>query len=546
MFYSHQLLARKTPLGQIWMAATIHAKLNRRKLLKIDLIKVCEEILNPVVPMALRLSGILMGGVVIVYERKVNLLYDDVTRLMVEINEAWKVKTECDPTVLPKGKTHAKYAAVTLPEPSATAPMELDKVLEAYINIGPDDFSHHQAASSKITLRDDFNFVQAESDLYNRFERFDIEEEEEDIKTPPQEEEEAPEDVEIQNQEGPTREQKIDECPDKAQEGNQDEQIQKPRKQRRAKSSCVVMDYEIIIPGNIYKTWLPDASDITKIRGRKKPRNPIRKMKISYLMDQPSVALNYGLVDAMGGVHYPIPLLELWRKCAQEQPTHHVPPGRTLPPQTLEPSSGSPPRVHCQEPPEFHFDDFHSGNNSQQFQSLRENMTGNLGNIQHPAVDATLLMTEGSSGHCARSIPSSVSRDDLPPVMDPDIQLTSGRSSKRSHHSSSRYPVDEEPRNIFKLRRLSKNGPTPEVSGLLEETAVTPPPKPIFEPSINEVSRTIQTHLKLHFETPGAPKVESLNRLAAGMTRILTSNDVLKVEQRLAYGDILISRGPKM
>ncbi|KAJ0718875.1 putative rad21/Rec8-like protein [Helianthus annuus] len=200
MFYSHQLLARKAPLGQIWYvtlqstcysiqfkhnlqlmyvdihstireimsvllcihafihncfeyvwndfhfviivsnmcgmilvllcthlirrAATLHAKINRRNLNKLNIINICEEILNPSVPMALRLSGILMGGVVIVYERKVKLLYEDVTRLlvrsqipyfMVEINEAWRVKAKRDPTVLPKGKSQAKYEDVTLP-----------------------------------------------------------------------------------------------------------------------------------------------------------------------------------------------------------------------------------------------------------------------------------------------------------------------------------------------------------------------------------------------------------------------------------------------
>ncbi|KAM0865408.1 hypothetical protein ACQ4PT_043286 [Festuca glaucescens] len=116
MFYSHQLLARKAPLGQIWMAATLHAKINRKRLDKLDIIKICEEILNPSVPMALRLSGILMGGVVIVYQRKVKLLFDDVSRLLVEINEAWKIRPAVDRTVLPKGKSQAKYEAVTLPE----------------------------------------------------------------------------------------------------------------------------------------------------------------------------------------------------------------------------------------------------------------------------------------------------------------------------------------------------------------------------------------------------------------------------------------------
>ncbi|WJX60670.1 synaptotagmin C2 domain protein, Syn1 [Trifolium repens] len=86
----------------------MHSKINRKKQSKLNIIKICEEILNPAIPMALRLSGVLMGGVVIVYERKVKMLYDDVSRLLVEINEAWKVKSGPDPTMLPKGKSQAK------------------------------------------------------------------------------------------------------------------------------------------------------------------------------------------------------------------------------------------------------------------------------------------------------------------------------------------------------------------------------------------------------------------------------------------------------
>ncbi|KAI3908515.1 hypothetical protein MKX01_009317 [Papaver californicum] len=142
MFYSHQLLARKAPLGQIWMAATLHAKMNRRKLHKLDLVKICEEILNPSVPMALRLSGILMGGVVIVYERKVKLLLDDVSRLLVEINEAWKVKSVRDSTVLPKGKNQAKYEKVTM---AKIDPVTMDTAeIEQSLN-----FSNHSNADNE-------------------------------------------------------------------------------------------------------------------------------------------------------------------------------------------------------------------------------------------------------------------------------------------------------------------------------------------------------------------------------------------------------------
>ncbi|KAF6134988.1 hypothetical protein GIB67_042365 [Kingdonia uniflora] len=49
------------------------------------------------------------GGVAIVYERKVKLLYEDVTRLLLEITEAWKRKPITDPTVLPKDKSEVKW-----------------------------------------------------------------------------------------------------------------------------------------------------------------------------------------------------------------------------------------------------------------------------------------------------------------------------------------------------------------------------------------------------------------------------------------------------
>lgn len=109
----------------------MHAKMNRRKLDKLNIIKICEEILNPSVPMALRLSGILMGGVVIIYERKVKLLYDDVTRLMVELNEAWKVKAGAGShsTDLPKRKSQAKYEAVTLPDNEEGDAPEIERFL---------------------------------------------------------------------------------------------------------------------------------------------------------------------------------------------------------------------------------------------------------------------------------------------------------------------------------------------------------------------------------------------------------------------------------
>ncbi|AQK88801.1 Sister chromatid cohesion 1 protein 1 [Zea mays] len=182
------------------MAATLHSKINRKRLDKLDIIKICEEILNPSVPMALRLSGILMGGVVIVYERKVKLLYTDVSRLLTEINEAWRIKPVTDPTVLPKGKTQAKYEAVTLPEinmvveqPMFFSEPDGAKFRRMYVqvNLDDDDFSHaddrHQAKAVNITLVDNFESGLAETDLFNHFERFDIADDETTVNITPDE-----------------------------------------------------------------------------------------------------------------------------------------------------------------------------------------------------------------------------------------------------------------------------------------------------------------------------------------------------------------------
>ena len=53
-------------------------KITRRQVLKEDLGATCERILQPEVPLALRLSAVLMSGVVLLHGRKVQLFVDDV------------------------------------------------------------------------------------------------------------------------------------------------------------------------------------------------------------------------------------------------------------------------------------------------------------------------------------------------------------------------------------------------------------------------------------------------------------------------------------
>ncbi|XP_056160013.1 sister chromatid cohesion 1 protein 1 [Syzygium oleosum] len=623
MFYSHQLLARKAPLGQIWMAATMHAKINRRKLDKLDIIKICEEILNPSIPMALRLSGILMGGVVIVYERKVKLLYDDVTRFLVEINEAWKVKSAPDPTILPKGKTQAKREAVTLPDnqeteigdieqplnfSDATATMgfqhtayfamRLDNVDETCMNDNEknedQNQNFHQADAANITLFDHFDPYQTDRELFNHFERFDIEGEDETqanfasgedahipstlVPSPP-----LPDDAqrdEVQNQHP---ESQINQETDDLKFPHQDKQRQGQAKRKAKRAEPFAMDYEqTIIPGNTYQSWLQNSSSIVSKRGRKRKRTSVMtSMKIAHLMELPPTVLACGLLNENRRVYYPQPLMELWMRSIQ--PPHDTPSGRTSLPLPPEPSSSSPPeRAYYQDLGARPFKDVHMEVNlhSQDvsIEKLRNNfenhemppeifMEGLRNNLIHnktAVADPDPMVTPGNSGDDVRSIPSSASGHNF---IAHNAEVNSGRSSKKRPLSSSRNsnsglePVAEENSwlNVdpnFKLSRLPEDGQTPEQE-LLVETGPTQTQRPISSPPVDKLTDTIRTQMKEHFETPGAPKEESLNHLATGMSRrgaatlfyqtcVLATRDMLRVEQRVPYGDILISRGAKM
>ncbi|XP_059458695.1 sister chromatid cohesion 1 protein 1 [Corylus avellana] len=626
MFYSHQLLARKAPLGQIWMAATLHAKINRRKLDKLNIIKICEEILNPSVPMALRLSGILMGGVVIVYERKVKLLYDDVSRLLVEINEAWKVKAAPDPTVLPKGKSHAKKEAVTLPEnqetdvgdiehslhfssTTATATMgfqqtayfamRLDSVDEPFINdnAGEEDQYHklHQAFADNITLFERFDSYQANADQYNRFERFDIEGDGETelnftsgehtqipttlVPSPPLQDE--PQRADEFHYQHPDHQ--VNQKSDGYKEARQDQERPRPKKRKTRIPAASIMDYEqTMIPGHVYQSWLQNASDIASRRGRKRKHTEIMStMKIVNLMNLPPIVLIGDLfVNGSRAVYYPPPLLELWMKSIQ--PPHDSPSEKTSSPLPPEPSLSSPPeRVHYPDPMGFPFEDFHSGVGSQSLgvsiekqranvvnndiptEILMEELRANLMNNGTGLAEVNLLVTPGNSDD-VRSIPNSASGQG---VFSHNSEVNSGRSNRKKPYSSSRHssgglePVAEEhtwkhsdPK--FKLARLSEKGLTPDQE-LLVETGVTQTQHEKINHPFDQITDSIRMQMKAHFNTPGAPQVESLNNLAAGMNRkgaallfyqtcVLASSDMLRVEQMVPYADILISRGAKM
>jgi cohesin complex subunit SCC1 len=114
MFYSSYVLAKKGALGRIWLAAHWDRKLTKAQIFQTDLEMAIKNIMNPEIPMALRMSGHLLLGVARIYARKVKYLLIDCNDALIKIKMAFK-PGEAQIDLQPQEMV-ANYAAITLPE----------------------------------------------------------------------------------------------------------------------------------------------------------------------------------------------------------------------------------------------------------------------------------------------------------------------------------------------------------------------------------------------------------------------------------------------
>ncbi|KAK7203345.1 Rec8 like protein-domain-containing protein [Myxozyma melibiosi] len=86
MFYSETLLLKKGPLARVWLAANLERKLSKAQYLQASIEKSVGAIVGQdVAPMALRLSGQLLLGVVRIYGRKAKYLLDDCNEALIKL-----------------------------------------------------------------------------------------------------------------------------------------------------------------------------------------------------------------------------------------------------------------------------------------------------------------------------------------------------------------------------------------------------------------------------------------------------------------------------
>ncbi|RWR83915.1 Rad21/Rec8-like protein [Cinnamomum micranthum f. kanehirae] len=164
MFYSQFILAKKGPLGTIWIAAHLERKLRKNQVADTDIGVSVDSILFPEVPIALRLSSHLLLGVVRIYSRKVNYLFHDCSEALLKIKQAFRA-TAVD---LPPEESTAPYHSITLPETFDLDDFELPDNAFFHGNY----VDHHVSAREQITLQDTMEGMVYSTSQFGLDERF--------------------------------------------------------------------------------------------------------------------------------------------------------------------------------------------------------------------------------------------------------------------------------------------------------------------------------------------------------------------------------------
>ncbi|ANZ77934.1 BA75_04682T0 [Komagataella pastoris] len=151
MLYHDQLLTKEGPLAQVWLAANLEKKLTKAQLLKTSIPESTDAIresssIDPstvqkdhnasqtaLEPLALRLTGQLLYGVVRIYSRKAKYLLDDVNEALLRIKTAFRssnsVTLPAEKTVLSSINAIALRDTVTENELLYQEPLNFDDLL---------------------------------------------------------------------------------------------------------------------------------------------------------------------------------------------------------------------------------------------------------------------------------------------------------------------------------------------------------------------------------------------------------------------------------
>ncbi|BCR94167.1 kleisin alpha [Aspergillus luchuensis] len=139
MFYSETLLSKTGPLARVWLSANLERKLSKSHILQSDIESSVSAIVDQgQAPMALRLSGQLLLGVVRIYSRKARYLLDDCNEALMKIKMAFRLTNNNDLTT-----TVVAPGGITLPDVLTESDlfMNLDSslLLPQTLNLEPEE-----------------------------------------------------------------------------------------------------------------------------------------------------------------------------------------------------------------------------------------------------------------------------------------------------------------------------------------------------------------------------------------------------------------------
>ena len=98
MFYSEKLLSKTGPLAKVWLASNRERKLSKSQVLQSNIEKDIGAIVDQgEEPLALRLSGQLMLGVVRIYGKKAKYLQDDCHETLLKIRMVCEIRASEKP-----------------------------------------------------------------------------------------------------------------------------------------------------------------------------------------------------------------------------------------------------------------------------------------------------------------------------------------------------------------------------------------------------------------------------------------------------------------
>lgn len=86
MFYSHLLLAKRGPLGKLWLAAHGWGKgLSKQAIAQTNIKQAAESLRKPQTQLSLRVSGHLLLGLSKIYQKQVAYLFTDSTDAFLKL-----------------------------------------------------------------------------------------------------------------------------------------------------------------------------------------------------------------------------------------------------------------------------------------------------------------------------------------------------------------------------------------------------------------------------------------------------------------------------